>query len=305
MALPTRPLGKPAPKSHSASSWDDGLEALVVVIQGQFSAGKTTLAATVDPGCPDPLPTVKHKGPPKHTLKKVFWMCYDKGAILSFKERGIAVSRFDVRKYMAEKKCSVMVATEAGLREAEHAVQGGVEWVVIDTISVYDKMLDAYWQAMLLSDKGLKDGNDSKSANKLIEEVQIPKYGRMFSSHKMLHDNLMNLGCGVIYLTHSKAMIDLGLGNSDDKEKQKKVRQTMTTAAGGVLVPDITGKGAGVYKADARLQLVVKVVANMKWQLIREVWADPKDGYETKNTFELSIVGKQEPNLRKILAKIA
>ncbi len=303
------PAKKPLPpkgggSSYSGSSWDDDITNLVMIILGQYGAGKTTLAATIDPACPFPLPTTKHKGPPKFHLKKVFWLPYDKGAILSFKERGIAVNRFDIRKYMAEKKASVMQATEIGLVEAEKAVDAGAEWIVVDTVSTFDKMLDVYWQAALLADKGLKDSNTDKSANKLIEEIQIPKYGRMFTCHKMLHDNLMRLGCGVIYLTHAKANIDLGLGSADDKDKIKKVKQTMSTAAGGILAPDITGKGAGVYKADARLQLVVKVVPNMQGKLVREVWAEPRDGYETKNSWELSIQGKQEANLRAILEKI-
>lgn len=299
------PIKKPsAPGSNS--SWDDGFEALVAIIQGQFSAGKTTLAATVSKYAPDPWPTTRHnpKAPPKYNLKDLFWLCYDKGALLSFKERGIAAPRFDVRKFMAERKVGVMQATEAGLREAEKAVQGGAEWVVVDTLSTFDKMLDAYWQAALLADKGLKDSNLDKSANKLIEEVQIPKYGRMFTCHKMLHDNLMQLGCGVLYLTHSKALIDLGLGSADDKTKQKQVRQTVSTATSGVLVPDITGKGAGVYKADARLQLVIRATKGASGKLVRSVMAEPFDGYETKNSWELSIVGPQEANLKKVLAKI-
>ena len=301
-----KPIAKPASKPASNSSWDDGFENLVIIVQGQFSAGKTTLAATLSSFAPDPWPTTRHnpKAPPKYNLKDLFWLCYDKGALLSFKERGIAVPRFDVRKYMAEKRCGVMQATEAGLREAEKAVQAGAAWLVVDTVSTFDKMLDAYWQSALLADKGLKDSNLDKSANKLIEEVQIPKYGRMFTCHKMLHDNAMTLGCGVYYATHSKALIDLGLGNADDKTKQKQVRQTVLTATSGVLVPDITGKGAGVYKADARLQLVIRATKGATGKLVRSVMAEPFDGYETKNSWELSIQGPQEANMRKILAKI-
>lgn len=298
------PVPPTKPTSHAGSSWDDKLtENLCAIVQGQFGAGKTTFAATVSKFFPTVMPTTKHKGPPKHILKDVFWLCYDKGALLSFKERGIAVNRFDVRQYMAEKRATVMQSTEVGLRECAKAVEAGASWIIVDTVSTFDKMLDAYWQAMLLADKGLKEANDSKSANKLIEEVQIPKYGRMFTCHKMLHDNLMALGCGVIYLTHSKALIDLGLGSSDDKEKQKKVRQTTQTASGGVLVPDITGKGTGVYKADARLQLVVRATKGAAG-MVRSVSAEPVDGYETKNSWELSIKGPQEPNLAKIIAKI-
>ena len=302
---PVKQQAVPQKSSYSGSSWDDALtENLVMIVQGQYGAGKTTLAATLSKFAPVPWPMTKHKGPPKHTLKDLYWLCYDKGALLSFKERGIAVPRFDARIYMAEKKCSIMQATEAGLMNVEKAVAAGAEWVVVDTLSTFDKALDAYWQQALLADKGLKDGNMDKSMNKLIEEVQIPKYGRMFVCHKMLHDNLMRMGVGVCYLTHSKANIDLGLGTQDDRDKQKKVKAMTQTATSGILSPDITGKGAGVYKADARLQLVVNATKGVGGKLVRSVSLDPLGGYETKNSFELSIVGTQEANLRTILAKI-
>ena len=288
--------------SFSGSSWDDGFENLVIVVQGQYSAGKTTLAATLSKHMPDPLPTQKHKGPPKYNLKDIFWLCYDKGALLSFKERGISVPRFDIRACMAEKKCSVLTATEMGLREAEKASR---DWIVVDTVSTYDKMLDVYWLGSLIGDKALKDEDAAKSLSKLSEEVQIKKFGLMFNSHKMLHDNLMRFGCGVMYLTHSKAEIDLGLGSADDREKQKKVKQMTSVASGGILKPDITGKGAGVYKADARLQLVIVATKGANGKLMRQVYADSWGGYETKNSWELSIQGPQEANMRKILAKVA
>mgnify|MGYP001612449869 CR=1 FL=1 len=301
MALPPKKVSSPASKA-CGSSWDDNVaESLCMLVQGQYGSGKSTLAATLSRYFPkEGLTTQKHKGPPKHDLKDLFWLCFDKGALSGLKERGIAVPRFDVRTHMAEKRCTVMQAVEAGLRAAEQAVRGGALWVIPDTLSKYDEMLDAYWQAALLSDKGA-----TASDNKAIEAVQIPKYGRMFACHKLLHDNLMSLSCGVCYLTHSRAQIDLGLGQADDREKQRKVRQTLANASGGILVPYITGKGAGVYKADARLQLFVKTVPGPGGKLTREVWAESREGYETKNSFELSITGKQEAHLGKLLAKIA
>lgn len=299
---------KVAPKaesSHSGLSWEDGNEQLVVIVQGQFGSGKTTLAATLSKHFPSTgLATSKHKGPPKHILKDLFWLCYDKGALLSFRERGIAVPRFDVRSYMAEKKCSIIQATEVGLREAEKAIAAGAEWVIPDTLSTFDKGLDAHWHNIMFKEAKADPRNAGKNDNELIEKIQIPKYGRMFVYHKMLHDNLMNLGAGVCYLTHSKALVDLGLGSSDDREKQKKVRAMVQTASGGLLVPDITGKGAGVYKADARLQLVVRASKGVGGKMTRKVSADSPDGYETKNSWELSIQGEQEPHLGKLLAKI-
>ena len=314
MAIVTKkPVAKkpdPPPASNpiwGGTSWEDtGADDICMIVQGQYNAGKTTLAGTIDPDFPWPFPTVKHTGnTPRHVLKTVYWLTYDKKALVSFRERGISVGRFDVRDYMAKKNTNVITATEMGLKEAEKAVSGGVKWVVIDTLSTFDKMLDAYWQEQLIDDKVLKEANQTKSNNKLIEEVQIPKYGRMFVCHKMLHDSLMSLGAGIIYLTHSKAMLELGLGADAERENNRKARQTMQVAAsGGVFVPDITGKGAGVYKADARLQLVVIALKGPNGKLLREITADPLGGYETKNSWELSINGKHEAHLGKLLAKI-
>lgn len=302
------PAPKAKPTTPVGSSWEDtGVDDICMIIQGQYSAGKTTLAGTLDPSFPWPFPTIKYTAKePKYRLNTLHWLTYDKKALVSFRERGIAVSRFDVRDYMAKKNCAVMAATEVGLRDCEAAVTRGARWIVVDTLSTYDKMLDAYWQDQLLSDTGAKETNASKSHNKLIEGVQIQKYGRMFVCHKMLHDALMSLGCGVIYLTHSKAMMDLGLGTDDEREKQRKVRQTMQVAAsGGVFVPDITGKGAGVYKADARLQLVVTAKKGPNGMLTRSITADSVGGYETKNSWELSIKGEHEAHLGKMLARVS
>src|SRR3990167_9713172 len=106
-------IKKPLPEKQG-SSWNDSFEALALIVQGQYGAGKTTLAATLSKYFPkDGLPTTKHIGAaPKYTLGDMFWLVYDKGALLSFRERGIAMPRFDVRQVIAEKKISVFSATE-------------------------------------------------------------------------------------------------------------------------------------------------------------------------------------------------
>lgn len=293
--------------SYSGSSWDDDLtSSLVMIVIGHSSAGKTTLAATLSKHFPSGgLPTTKHKGPPKYNLKDLHWGCYDKGALLSFKERGIAVPRFDIRAFMAEKKASIVMATEAYLHEAEKAARAGAEWLIVDTLSKYDEALDTYCLTTLLGDKALKGENAEKSVAQLTEQVQIKKYGLIFTFHKMLHDNLMRFGTGVCYLTHAKAEVDLAIGNdAEAKDKQKKVRATQAVAGqSGILKPAITGKGAGVYVRDARLQLALRVTKGATG-MTRQLYAEPIDGFETKNSWELSIKGPQEPHLGKLLAKV-
>ena len=293
--------------SYSGSSWDDDLTTrLVMIVLGHPNAGKTTLATTLSKFYPkDGLPTIKHKGPAKYTLKDLYWGCYDKGALLSFKERGIAVPRFDIRAYMAEKKASIVGATEAFLMEAEKAVRSGAQWVIVDTLSKYDEAIDTYCLRTLLGDKALRSENVEKSVAQLTEQVQIKKYGLLYGFHKLLHDELTKLGAGICYLTHAKAQNDVSVGvDAEAKEKLKKVRAT-TSVAGqtGVLKPAVTGQGLGVYVRDARLQLALRVTKGASG-LVRQLYAEPIDGFETKNAWELSIKGPQEPHLGKLLAKV-
>lgn len=299
-ALGTKPTLEGVRMSHEAPMKP------IIVIQGKYGAGKTMLAATISDDFKS-LPIAKHKGPPNQVLNDLFWISFDEGATLGFRERGISVKEFDVHDWMSKKKCSILTATEKALIELEKAVNHyGIQWVVVDTVSQFDKGLEQYWVNILRQGKNLEDLNPAE----VDDKIQIPAYKRMFNSHKMLQENLLNLRVGRIYLTHAKAIGTFKLGNPDEQAKQAKARSALQTAnaaslAEAGLEPDVTGKGAGGYLAPARLILFVKKVRGVGNASSREVWAEPtSEGYTTKNSFELSIVGKQEPNLKKILEKI-
>lgn len=272
-----------------------------IILYGQFGAGKTTAMGTASKHWPKTgLPTEKWKGTkPKYVLSDMFWFSFDRGATDGFRERGIAVPEFSVPRFIGTpalwkkagytKKPSIREAVDFGLNLAATAIaKHGVEWVAVDTLSSFDASLEAYGR-----------DNMPRSEQKDVDDTRA-MYGQMFYGHKTFHDKMRSLGCGLLYSAHAKDMGDL----SKLKPEEKKRLITLTAAGMPAFMPQLTGKGAGVYKGDSSLQLVIhaKRLPN-GGGLLREAYTVLQD-WEAKNRFELSLNEVEKPDLGMMLKKI-
>jgi hypothetical protein len=251
------------------------------------------------------LPTEKWKGAkPKYVLEDMFWFSFDKGATHGFRERGIAVPEFSVpgfigseaqwRKAGFGRKPTIREAIDFGLSLAATAIaKRGVEWLVPDTLSSLDAALEAHGRNNM--PKGGAEG-DKDDTRKM--------YGDMFYGHKLFHDAVRSLGCGIIYCCHGKAVDDV----AKLKPEEKKRLITLSSAGMPEFLPAITGKGATAYKGDASLQLAIiaKEIpgAKGKERLDRKAYTILQDKWEAKNRFELSLDPIEKPDLGAMLRKI-
>jgi hypothetical protein len=285
-------------------SYEALLDAIIILLYGQFGAGKSTAMMTVSKHFPKTgLPTEKWRGnKPKHVLEDMFWFSFDRGATDGFRERGIAVPEFSVPTFMGKEKLwrkagysmkpNIMQAVDTGLQLAATAVSRGVEWIAVDTISTFDAALETHGRKNMPRSES-KDSDDTRAM-----------FGQMFYGHKLFHDGLRSLGCGILYSAHAKDMGDIS--KLKPNEKQRLI--TLTAAGMPSYMPQVTGKGAAVYKSDASLQLVIHAKrlpkdAKGKSAMVREAYT-VKEDWESKNRFELSLDPVEKPDLGLMLKKI-
>jgi hypothetical protein len=279
-------------ESYVTMSHEEPVEqSLVLVIHGQMGAGKTTLASTASSKFPDTLPT-ERAAPgeaPKYVLDDMAWLSFDPKATAGFRERGVTVPNFDVPHFRGTedlwkaakfaRQPTIFQAAEFGLQQL---LARKPKWLVIDTVSTFDLGLNEYY-------------SKTESSNK------FEKYNKIFGAHKAFYNICASAGCAVIFICHSKAEIE-----SDDSDAAAK-QDVLRTAAGGNIVPEITGKGKLVYKGAASMQLAVltKTVRDGKRKVLERYVSPIKTaGHETKNRWELSLGDKEEAHLGKILAKV-
>lgn len=298
-------------KAAAANNFDDFVTLscdapesdMEIILYGQYGAGKTTAMATASEFFPKSgLPTAKHKGKPKYILEDMFWFSFDRGATAGFAERGIAVPEFSVPRFMGDEKLwrkaglqsrpNIRQAVEFGLNLAAAAVSRGAKWIAVDTLSSFDAGLEAHGR-----------NNMPKGHSQTGGEVDDTRgmFGQMFYGHKLFHDAMRSLGCGLLYSAHAKDMGDI----SKLKPEEKKRLLTLTASGMPSFMPQLTGKGAGVYKGDASLQLVIMAKRDPSTKkLRREAYTIMQDDWEAKNRFELSLDPVEKPDLGAMLRKI-
>lgn len=281
-------------------SYDAPLTDMEFILYGQYGAGKSTAMMTVSEFFPKTgLPTTKHTGAKaKYVLEDMFWFSFDRGATAGFRERGIAVPEFSVPTFQGDEKLwrkagfaskpSIRQAVDFGLNLAAAAVAKGAKWIAVDTLSSFDAGLEAF-------------GRNNMPTNSAGDQDTRAMFGQMFYGHKLFHDALRSLGCGLLYSAHAKDMGDI----SKLKPEEKKRLITLTAAGMPSFMPLLTGKGAGVYKGDASLQLVIIAKKDPSTKsLRREAYTVMTDDWEAKNRFELSLKPVEEPHLGNMLRKI-
>ena len=283
--------------SFAQTTYDEPLsQSLILLILGQFGAGKTALAATASEYFPAKWPTTRHKGSKaKYDLKDMFWLSIDKKACAGFRERGVSVRQFDVLHFMGTEKLwreagfvsppNIFKAAEFGLKVA---AASGATYLVVDTVTTLDRQFIEYWMAHCPT-SARTGGKDTQSM-----------YGEILNWHLRFSTEAIKATTSTIFICHTRV---LGLA---EKQEEKARQNTMTTAAGGIIIPDITGKGALPYKAHASAQLAVvgAPVVGAKGKLKRYVSTVLDGDSETKNRFELSLDPREVAHLGQLFKKI-
>lgn len=295
--------------SFIGMSHEEPLEqGMIIGAHGPFAAGKTTLAATASEKLPDSgFPKERHppNEPPKYILDDLAWLSFDPKATAGFRERGVSVPTFDVPYFMGDAD-GPMGWRAAGFKRAPDIIQATVfgvqqlktlspKWLVVDTVSTFDDFINQYW---------FDHHEASTSSDKNIDTRKV--YGDIAKSHTDFFSQCTRLGCGVIFLFHSKALVE-----PDDKDKKKekaaKARQeTLATATSGLIVPQITGKSKGKYLGAMSLLVysdTKEVPVGTKRETEYFVWTKSRKA-ETKNRFGASLAETEPSNLRAILAKV-
>ena len=281
------------------SSDEQSIKNIQIILHGQPGSGKTTTAVSASSYFPDKLPD-KKCSKITHKLEDMLFLAYDKGATIGLKERGISVQQFDVRSFRGDERQwirefdtrpTIFEASEFGLKVLMDEIRGNtkIQWVVVDTISALDRDLVTYYlENAPLSKKGEPDTRGA--------------YGLVLCAHKLFHDAVLSLGCGIVYCCHSMT------AGTELSPAQEAVKMTITMPGSPDILPAITGKGALAYKGDSTLELFIHAqpIPGGKGKLQR--WAypvlHPEHSAEAKNRMELSLEGKEEPHLGKIIKKL-
>lgn len=216
------------------SSDDLALERYRMTTHGGPGHGKTFFAATASEFWPKVTPAAK-----KMALSDMLWVAFDAGAVVGFRELGIAIPNvIDVRWLMTPAKKgeekpyarTILDAINIVVAAASEQVSNGdIKWVVVDTVSMLDKALNDYWEKNCPSTKsGAKD--------------KFAMYRCIQYSHRLFHEAMQLLDCHVHFLCHTKARIEAAPGEDDQKNRQKAA----ALPGDNDLIPDITGGGAGI-----------------------------------------------------------
>lgn len=267
---------KPEASSFLASS--RGQQKGHIVLHGPPGVGKSFCAATISEFWPEELPSKKPV-----ELSDCIWLSFDAGATDGFQAENIEVQTIDMVGLMNAEKI------ERGRDMAVEMIQSieGIENIIVDTVSMFDKLLNDYCDRTAPLDK---TGNKDKFA----------MYRNIFNSHKRFHSVLRSLGKRIIYLCHSKAIFD--------SSESQTIRRQAAEAIGFDIQPDITGQARTVYVGDASLEAVItlKRVPGVKGPggLKRILHPFGTGEYEGKNRWHSLLESEEEAHLGKIIRKV-
>ncbi len=281
---PTNPTNNPPGTASNLdlvqSSKSTAMSRMIIAVHAPVKHGKTFLAATASQFFPASLPS-----PTDVELDDLLWLTFDVGALDGFTEVGLSVPQIDVTSILASTRGDIFKATDLAMQAAQAYIQRGLtSWIVVDTVSSLDRMLNEYWER-----------NNPASGT---GEEKFVLYRMIASSHAKFYTNLTLIAPRIIFLFHSTAKFD-----TDDKARRK----TRATAMPGesAIVPEITGKSRGTYLANCSLELALRAVKDPSSKTIkRTVYPYGGMDFEGGGRFHQSL-GQEEPaNLTHILAKI-
>lgn len=262
------------------------LDRLRAIAHGLPKCGKTWFAATMSKYWKDKKP-----------LKDCCWVSADEEATAGFHEHDIELPyeidipwlltppREGEDKPYAKNILQALTIASKGVRECVY--DHGCEIVVIDTLSAIDDKLGKYWDDHCPTSKGGK-------------EHRFAMYRLLAHTHTRFYEDMMALPAHVIFLCHSKALIE-----TDDRNQKNKQKEQATPGMYD-LVPQITGKALLLYTKN--MSLTVAVIATPKPgkrnEFERTILTANGNGMQANTRFQLSLDKVEKPDLRAIFDKI-
>ncbi|HLE80324.1 MAG TPA: hypothetical protein VJA25_03435 [Dehalococcoidia bacterium] len=253
----------PKPIVTVTSSEASAHTAIRAVVHAPPDRSKTFSSLTLSEKCPVNLthlrPKVLTRRTPMVTLDDLLWVCFDRGATAGFLEQGLTVPQIDLSDVDMTRWDEVVPQVHSLIKEH---VSRGVQGIVIDTASSLDRFLS--YRANII--KGLR---------------KFDLYDDVRNSHSRFATPIMALPCHVLFLCHSRALLDMD-GTSEAVQNQQRARR----AAGlGGIVPAITGQSLTYYTANS--SLVMPIIARKKPEGIEYFFAPGHPEFDAKRRFYL------------------
>lgn len=270
---------------------------LMFTVHSQPGMGKSFFAGTLSKFWPKELPTKK-----RTSLDDMVWMACDEGATNGLKEQGVNVpyvvdlnwlmrppTKKDPDKpYASTILDALPLMIEIAYKRVE---QGETDIIVVDTVSSIDRKLNTYWEEHVPTTKGGK-------------EDRFAMYRMVMKYHSQFYEAMSLFPCTVIFLAHTKAIIE----GDDDNAKAK--HKAASLAGDNDLAPSITGKSLETYTANVSVEFALQAVRAPGWkpgdpaEFSRYVLPIGGNGFRGKNRFQLSLETKEPAHLGRLVEKI-
>lgn len=273
-------------------------ERLMFTIHSQPGNGKTFAALTASEQCPKDLTKKQAK---KVNINDMVWLSADRGATDGFRERGINVPyvvdlswlmrapiRGEKKPYASNILDALPMLIDIAYQRVE---QGETKWVVVDTVSSIDRLLNTYWE-------------DNCPRSKSGAEDRFAMYRMIMKYHSQFYQAMSLFPCGVIFLAHTKALIEGEDANAKTKAKAAAL------AGDNDLAPSITGKSLETYTANVSTEFALEAIRAPGWkpgdgyEFARWLYPVGGRGYRGKNRFQLALGTKEPADLGRIVEKI-
>jgi hypothetical protein len=267
----------PAPlKSvHSLESYlgtDSTDTGILVIIHARPKAGKTTLAATASqfytPGKPC-------------DLEDMLFLVMDNDGLGALESKGIKVPSINVLKMWAD--MGFTRGTRALLDGLPALLdKRGTNILCVDSLSSLDIEANAQYY-----DRA-PEGVDHWTS-----------FRQVLGEHRIFHSNIRRLGVDVIYNCHSKVV-----GEAETEVAKTKDR-ALRLAAGGNIVPALTGQALSIYQRDQSFQgaIMVKKAVNGAG-LSRILCTVEQSGFEAGSRYEHLFETLIPCDMRAVFARI-
>ena len=206
---------------------------LRILVYGQPKVGKTTAAIGVSSKWPGKLPS-----PSPVLLDDVLSIAADSNANEGLRAVGVSPLELDVREWLRTGKVKNIVDALKKIPDIAHDLveSRGVQYVVIDTISMIDVDLGKHWFSPAYAPRSEKTGEIDKFAC----------FREILNSHSSFWHDMDYVPATLIFLCHSKVSSE---GTAIKPTQKEKAKLAASTLAGTdvEIVPQLTGQGGDLY----------------------------------------------------------
>jgi len=274
-AAPKKSTSKPAAstKSEFLSNSDEQEDPEGILIYGPPKTGKTFCAATMSKKWPVVIPP---KG--KVVLDDMAWITFDAGALSGLKSMGIRVPYvIEAREILAS-----FVDIEGALDHLYKLVKevsddGGINWIVADTISMMDNYLSQFYRLKY------KGGTDRWAVPNAVK-----------NAHSTFYTELSLSGMGMIFLCHSKA-----------RPEDQKANVRASIAVPDQIKMSVTGQSDVTYNGNCSLTAPLISYRDTKTKkIVRKLYPQGGKGFEGGSRWAHLLNEVEEPHLGNIYKRV-